>query len=502
MYKTYVDSAIEIWNEAAPAARVGIVLLLSICIAAIVAVGYWSSQPTYVTLISDVDHQKMDRVIDALDKANIEYDLSGAGGNLRVAKSDFSKARMLARGAGVAASEGGDFGIAGAFGSPSDRRRAALLKQQRALASTIQKLNVVEQADVHLNVPDKGPFERKTSMPTASVLLTLMPGTILNEQQANSIASLVAFAVEDLEPESVQITDKEGRNYTLSSQGMQHISSQIEYTTENEKKLARKAETQLVHFLGQGNASVQVSLELTFPNGSKKITSYDGDGKVPTEEDLNTETKNSPKQLGAAGVDANLNNNGRNETSLESKSENIKTTYLVPKTEETVSNTTPIKNFMTVSVLVNSNAEGLTQADGTPLPGISDRVKAIVINAVGYQEATDTISVELFPFPTEVPIEDTFTPPYDWNQWNELARNISLAIAAIVAFLIGFLVLKKISPSSAPAQVVVQLDETRSQTVDQLTSLLQDNPEMFAQIVQSWAGANKVADGQSEKRAA
>ncbi|QEG23372.1 flagellar basal-body MS-ring/collar protein FliF [Mariniblastus fucicola] len=502
-FRTFVDSSIEIWNDAAPAARIGIALLMVICVTAIVGVGYWSSQPTYVTLVSDVDPQKMDRVIDALDKANISYDLSGAGGNLRVSKSDFSKARMLARGAGVAESEtAGAFGMTGAFGSPSDRRRIALLKQQQRLAETIRKLNAVDYADVHLNVPDKGPFERKTSKPTASVLLTISPGAQLNEQQASSIASLVAFAVEDLAPEAVQITDKDGRNYTISDQGMQHVSSQIEYTTENERKLARKAETQLVHFLGHGNASVQVSLDLTFTNGSTKVTKYDGEGKVPTEEDLNTETTTNSSPGGAAGVEANLQQGRRENESVERKMENIKTTYLVPTTEETQSNTTPVRNFMTVSVLVNSNAEALTQADGTLLPGISDRVKAIVENAVGYKDSTDTISVELFPFPTEELVEDTYVPPYDWTQWNELVRNASLAIGAIVAFVIGFMVLRKVSPAPTVSETVVRLDDNRLETVDQLTSLMKNNPELFAQIVQSWAGAAGSSDDQDDQRAA
>ncbi len=504
-FKTFVDSSIAIWNEAAPAARVGIALLLMICIAAIIGVGYWSSQPTYVTLVSDVDHDKMDRVIDALDKANISYDLSGAGGNLRVSKSDFSKARMLARGAGVAESESsGSFGMTGAFGSPEDRRRIDLLKKQKRLADSIRKLNAVDHADVHLNVPDKGPFERKTSLPTASVLLTLSRGAQLNEQQATSIASLVAFAVEDLEPESVQITDKNGRNYTVSDQGMQHINSQIEYTTESEKKLARKAESQLVHFLGHGNASVQVSLDLTFSNGSKTITKYDGEGKVPNEENLESETTTNSKPNGgaAAGVDANLANGQRNEKSIESKTENIKTTYLVPKTEEIESNTTPIKNFMTVSVLVNSNAEALTQEDGTLLPGINERVKAIVENAVGYKDTSDTISVELFPFPTGDDVEDTYVAPYNWGQWSELVRNASLAIGALVAFVIGFMVLRKVNPAPTTSENVVRLDDGRTETVNQLTSLLQNNPELFAQIVQSWAGAGGQSDDQNDQRAA
>ncbi len=501
-FKRFVDSSLEIWNDAAPAARIGIGLLLAICIAAIVGVGYWSSQPTFVTLVSDIDAQKMDRVIDALDKANIAYDLSGAGGNLRVSKSDFSKARMLARGAGVSESEtSGTFGMAGAFGSPSDRRRAALLKQERRLADSIRKLNAVDLADVHLNVPDKSPFERRTSKPTASVLLTIAPGTQLSEQQAMSIASLVAFAVEDLEPEAVQITDKEGRNYTISDKSMQYVSSQIEYTAETERRLARKAETQLVHFLGHGNASVQVSLDLTFPNGSKKTTSYDAEGKVPEEEDLVSETTTNTKPGGPAGVDANINS-AENQTTVESKTENTNTKYKVPETIETESNTTPVKNFMTVSVLVNSNADALKNEDGTPIESIQTRVKAIVENAVGYQDTTDTISVELFPFPTSELADESYAPPYDWSQWNELLRNASLAIGAIVAFVIGFMVLRRINPGPSTPQPLVRLDDNRSETVDQLTALMKHNPELFVQIVHSWAGATGTPKEQDEQQAA
>ena len=402
-FQSYVDSILKVWNDAAPAARIGILLLSTICLAALVGVGYWSAQPSYVTLISDSDHEKMDRVIDALDKANISYDLSGAGGNLRVGKSDYSKARMLARSAGVAPDAASDFGLGNAFGSPADRRRVAILKQQLSLAATIEKFNVVAAADIHLSVPDKGPFERKSSMPTASVMLDLVPGGRLTDQQATSIASMVAFSVEDLEPEAVQITDKEGRNYTMADESVQHISSQIDYIAQSERKLAKKAEAQLLHFLGQGNASVQVTLDLTFTNGSKKITKYDGESKVPSEENLNTETTTSarPRPIGPAGVEGNLavGNNRDRAQQTSNKSETIKTSYLVPKTEETQSNTTPLRNFLSVSVLVNSEAENIKQADGTLLPEIDARVKSIVQNAVGFQNDTDTISVELLPIP-------------------------------------------------------------------------------------------------------
>lgn len=504
-FKSYVDDALGIWNDSAPAARVGIVLLMALCVSAIVGVGYWSAQPSYVTLISEADHEKMDRVIDALDKANIKYSLSGAGGNLRVDKSDYSKARMLARGAGVATAQGADMGIGNAFSSPSDRRRLALIKKQQSLAATIRKMNVIEQVDVHLNVPDKGPFERNHSPPSASVMITLLPGSRLSDFQAQSIASLVAFAVEDLDPESVQITDKDGRSYTVADEGMHQIKSQIEFTTETEKRLARKAETQLLHFLGHGNASVQVSLDLTFTNGSKTITSYDAEGKVPNEEDLNTETTKNATPGSVGGVEPNIGNAPVQSAAsgVESKTETIKTSYLVPKTEEVQSNTTPIRNLMTVSVLVNSAAENLKGADGNVLPGINERVRAIVENAVGFKKDSDTISVELLPFP-EIAPEEEYVPPYDWSQWKEIVRNASLAIGAIVALLIGFLTLKKIKPSEPTQTVepVVVLDESRSQSIERLVHLANENPEVFAQIIQNWADSPQQGSNESEQRAA
>ena len=95
--------------------------------------------------------------------------------------------------------------------------------------------------------------------------------------------------------------------------------------------------------------------------------------------------------------------------------------------------------------------------------------------------------------------------PYDWTQWNELLRNASLAIAAIVAFLIGFLVLGKIKPAAPASEPLVRLDEVRSKSVDQLGELVKSNPEIFAQIIENWTDAGDASSSenqQSQRRAA
>ena len=492
--KPYIDALLKIWQENSPAARIGILLLAALCVVSIAGVGYWSIQPNYVVLVSDTDSDKVDKVIDALDKAGIEYQLSGAGGNLLVDKRDYAKARLLARKGGVddaSAFSGGNLG--GAFGSPTERRNLARIQKQHNIAATIKKMTIVEHADVHLNVPDKGPFERKTSAPSASVLLTLRPGTALTDQQASSIASFVAFAVEDLRPEAVQITDKDGRSYTVPDEQVHKIASQVEYTAEAERKLARKAETQLLHFLGYGNASVQVSMDLTFSEGSKTVTKYDPEGKVASEEDLETQTTNDVEQaaVGTAGVAANLQTRNRGSSdSVQSKRENIKTSYLVPKTEEIEANSTPIRNFMTVSVLVNSGAEGVAGEDGTVLAGLDKRVADIVKNAVGFQEESDTISVEFLPFPDSGVALDPVAAPFNWQQLTSIIEKASLGVAAGLAFLMGIMLLRRFKPpqQTEDAAAGPSMDRERLESVQQLSSLIKDHPEVFTQMVQSWSG--------------
>ncbi|MFK7737114.1 MAG: flagellar M-ring protein FliF C-terminal domain-containing protein [Pirellulaceae bacterium] len=491
--KPYIDSLLKIWQENSPAARVGLILLAGLCVVAIGGVGYWSVQPSYVLLVSGSDSEKVNNVIDALAKEGIAYELEDVG--LMVDKRDFPKARMLARSSGVVtadSSSGGSLG--GAFSSPTERRNLARMQREQDLARTIEKTGFVEQAVVHLNVPDRGPFERKKSMPSASVLLTLRPDALLSESQAGSIAKIVAYSVEDLDPTAVHITDKEGNSYSTPDEQTHQINSQVEYAQAAERYLAEKAERQLVNFVGFGNASVQVSADYSFTTGSRTSTKYDKDGKVPNKEAVISEstTNKSDKPEGATGVASNLQSRQVNGANTESKTEDITTEYLVSKTEETEATTTPVRNFMTVSVLVNSEAAGMAAEDGTLLPGMQEKVEGIVKNAVGFRSDTDAISVEFMSFPENPLAVEPAPVPFDWNNLLSIVESASLAIGALFAFLIGVMLLRKFQPTQdrGGSGSGAGLDGERSGSVAQLSALIKDNPEVFTQIVRSWSGAD------------
>ena len=480
-----------------------------LCVVTIGGVGYWSVQPSYVVLVSEEEGAQVDRVIDALAKAGIDYQLSGAGGNVLVDRQDYPKASQLVRKhGGSTLSSTGEMAMGSTtFLSPRERRALETRQKQLRLAATIKQLDAVEDANVHLNVPDKGPFERKTSPPSASVMLTLRSGERLSAHQASSIASFVAFAVEDLKPESVQITDRDGRSYSVPDDQTQEISSQVEYIAQAERKLADKAQSQLFRYVGFGNANVQVSLDMTFTQGSKKTTKYDPDGAVPSEEDLNTETTTNtePSAIGAAGVASNLKTSKAATTtsSVLNKSENIKTSYLVPITEETEANSTPIRNFLSVSVLVNSESEAIKAEDGSLKAGLEEQVTEIVKNAVGFREETDAISVHIVPMSQPLLTAAEPAPGFDWTKVTSIVEKASLAIAALLAFVLGLMLLRKFGPASQPGGVGPdqQIDPVRMENVSALSQMIKENPDVFAQVVRSWSGVDAKSTDQKRDAA-
>ena len=74
--KSFLDQSLLIWNDATGAGRIGIALLLLICVGSVVGIGVWSAQPNYVVLASGVTPSQASKMIDSLDSAGIAYQLS------------------------------------------------------------------------------------------------------------------------------------------------------------------------------------------------------------------------------------------------------------------------------------------------------------------------------------------------------------------------------------------------------------------------------------------
>ena len=241
----------------------------------------------------------------------------------------------------------------------------------------------------------------------------------------------------------------------------------------------------LSKFLGPENVSVAVTADFTFSAGTSKTTEFDPDMKVVTQEQIENKTTSTDTSV-PSGVAGTASNNNANVGSTVGKptiekSEQQTNSYLVTTIERTENNTTPVMNMMTVSVLVNSKS--VADENQAIPPEIKDKVEELVAKSVGIREGTDQITVEFFDFLEPIPFDEPTGFAIPWDKLNQVIKNLSLGLAALVALFIAIKAMRKLTPD--PATVIQPVE--RSNQVSELSELVKQNPEVFSKIIESWS---------------
>ncbi|HMO13584.1 MAG TPA: flagellar basal-body MS-ring/collar protein FliF [Pirellulaceae bacterium] len=500
--RAFLDQTLAVWKESTSAARFGIILLLLICLGAIVGVGIWSAQPNYVTLASNLEPNKSAMLMAALDQANISYQIKGAGSLILVDKRYFDQASILAGSRGISPHEV-DLESTSPWMDPVNQQNVLRRNLEKQLSRSIQQFASIESATVHLSIPERQPFLRHSSPPTASVILTLASGQRFNEATALAVAQTVANAVPGMRPEQVAISDTAGNLYS-NDESLGRLTKQEEYRINRERELTHKAQMLLLNFLGVGNARVEITADFSFPEARTTTKEFDPEKRVAISETIDTSSTtggNFKPPVGVAGISSNVNNSRSQDVGqpLSNKTEVIDSRYEVSSTLREDIVRTPVMNLLTVSVLVNS---AKVRNDAQEIPAsVKASIEAMVKQAVGFRDGVDQFNLEFFEFVDLVPIDTQGTPWITWDQIQLALRNISLGIAAIVAFFLGSRTLKSMRPSSSPNNS--QAGVERGSQVNQLSELVKNNPEVFSKILASWAQeAPTTKTDQPESKAA
>ncbi len=497
--KNFSDQLVSIWQGSTPAARIGLILLALLCTGIVGGVGYWSMQPYYVTLASDLDPETMSSLVAELDRSNIAYEIRGAGSSLAVDKREWSRAQMLAKSRGVSTSSAGTPESLSPLDNPLNLQSVQRRNLENSLANSIRRYKFVEDAVVHLNQPERQAFVRNREQPSASVVLTLRRNERFSDVQAATIAALVAGSVQGLTPQRVTITDSNGNNYTVPDGHLAGLSHQEEYRYMREQELASRAHSMLAKYVGHENIVVQVTADFSFPDAETSIVTFDPKNKVVISEDIqsSTDTAADPYALGTppangasggagpAGMASNIGNQGlaAGSKTVTSKTENTNAVYENSKTTSVQRERTPRMNLMTVSVLGNTKV--LEDASGTIPAATKTSIENVVKQAIGFVDDRDLITVEFFPFADLGGEEQTPTSAIPWEQITEILRNVSLAVGALVALVVAWLLLGRMKP--APLDNAAGSAAAGAVRLEQLGKLVDENPEVFSRIVAAWA---------------
>ncbi|WP_242096661.1 flagellar basal-body MS-ring/collar protein FliF [Sphingomonas sp. CROZ-RG-20F-R02-07] len=275
---------------AQPAVRRSLPMALMVGLIAAAALAWMAlATPTQKTLFTGLPDADKAAVTSALTTANIKSHVDEGTGALTVAEEDYSKAKMLLAGQGLPKAAPGGYAILDQL--PMGVSRAVegeRLRQAREteLARSIQDIDAVAEARVHLAMPEASVFVRDNASPSASVILKLQGGRSLSDAQVASIVNLVASSVPGMKPEGVTIVDQLGALLTKPGGGAGGGNGNDE-RIDFQRRVEDKYRTQLIQLLtpllGAGNFTTEVQADVNLDESQATRESYDKAGVLRAE---------------------------------------------------------------------------------------------------------------------------------------------------------------------------------------------------------------------------
>jgi flagellar M-ring protein FliF len=297
-----------------PAVRRSLPMALMIGLIAAAALAWMSlSTPTQKTLFSNLSDADKAAVTSALTQASIKSRIDDGTGSLTVNEEDYSKARMLLAGQGLPKATPGGYAILDQL--PMGVSRAVegeRLRQAREteLARSIEEIDAVAEARVHLAVPEASVFVRDSAAPSASVIVKLNAGRSLSDAQVQSIVNLVASSVPGMKPEGVTIVDQMGG--LLTKPGGQGAGNGSDQRIEIQRRVEDKYRTQLIQLLtplvGAGNFTAEVQADVNLDETQATRESYDKEGVLRAETGNWTGNQKDASTTAPGGIPGALSN--------------------------------------------------------------------------------------------------------------------------------------------------------------------------------------------------
>lgn len=225
--------------------------------------------PERTTLFSSLSEAEKSRVFEALKNGGTDVRIDPATGELTVPVGDYHNAKLNLAAQGIAVpSIDGQSSLDDMPMGTSRSIETLKIKQamEYDLARSISEIDTVNNARVHLAIPERSAFARNTQEPSASVFVELGVGRSLSSQQVQAIVNLVASSVPNLAKNKVSIVDQSGRLLSHSVEDPASTASelQFQYRMRIEELYRTRVERLLTPIVGPGNVSSQVNIDIDF----------------------------------------------------------------------------------------------------------------------------------------------------------------------------------------------------------------------------------------------
>ncbi|GAA7957577.1 flagellar basal-body MS-ring/collar protein FliF [Helicobacter pylori] len=346
------------------------------------------------------------------------------------------------------------------------------------LSRTIESLNPILKANVHIAIPKDSVFVAKEVPPSASVMLKLKPDMKLSPTQILGIKNLIAAAVPKLTTENVKIVNENGESIgegDILENSKELALEQLRYKQNFENILENKIVNILAPIVGGKNKVVaRVNAEFDFSQKKSTKETFDPNNVVRSEQNLEEKKEGAPKKQvgGVPGVVSNIGPvqglKDNKEPEKYEKSQNT-TNYEVGKTISEIKGEFGTLVRLNAAVVVDGKykialKDGANTLEYEPLSDESlKKINALVKQAIGYnQNRGDDVAVSNFEFNPMAPMLDNATLSEKiMHKTQKILGSFTPLIKYILVFVVLFIFYKKVIVPFSERMLEVVPDEDK-----------------------------------------
>lgn len=469
----------ELWNRYQSKRKYIIIGALLVLVLAFAGISFWyGSKPEYVPLYTNLETKDAGDVVNSLKESGVPYELieDKKGSTILVPVTQVHDLRLELASAGLPrGNKGFELFDDSKLGVTEFQNKINYLQAlQGELTRTIEHLDSVEKARVHIVLPEDSLYKKNEKPATASILLMLKPETKLTTPEVKGIVNLVSHSIQGLSPENITIVDEQGNilnksdDDELEKQNAQNLRTlnQIEMTKRVRDHIQQNIQTMLDKTLGEGNAFVRVSVELDFDDRKIDRQTFtpvvDESGIIRSQQEI-TESYNGESNMpgGPAGVQSNIPGyvaEDRNANAEYERKESTRNYEINEENQKIIASPGSIRR-LTVAVLVNDTITELQQ----------EGLLRAVSSAAGInEERGDTISVEPMPFNTDLLDQKAEEARLEQLRKDRILYTEIAAMILLAALLLGgFLMYRWKKRKERQAEIEARLEAERKAKEEQ-----------------------------------
>ena len=519
---------------------------IALVVALLAGVLMWNRAPEYGVLFSNLDERDGGQIIAALGQQNVPYRMSANGSAILVPQGQVHETRLrlaaegLPKGglAGFELMDGQKLGIS-QFNEQVNYQRAL----EGELSRTVQAIDAVASARVHLAMPKQTAFLRDDQRPTASVMVNLRAGRILDQNQVAGIVHLVSSSVPRMSAEGVKIVNQEGSLLTVQADPLMRAglnANQLEYVRAMEKAFIERIENILVPMVGKDNFRAQVAADVDFNQVEQTAETYKPN-PTPDQAIRSQQTNEVINPLpGAQGIPGALTNQppvpatapltapavgagqGQGAQGVLNANRSAVLNYELDRNIQHIKQAVGQLKRLSVAVVVNNRT--IPAPDGTPTTvALTDeeisRITNLVREAVGYSaDRGDSINVANSAFAGEVvePVLPLWKDP-EMVDLGKQGLNWLLVLLVVLLAYFGVIrpLLRTVVPPRAKAGAEAAAGEAAAgeedeggvrvtlsseaegesfeERLERARNLARNDPKMVANLIKEWMGVNEEA---------